>query len=55
MKTILISGGCGFVGRNMVKRLYQTTNDRIIFVDNLSTGIDPEYWLNLPPTHLSLM
>ena len=23
MKTHLISGGCGFVGRNMVKRLYK--------------------------------
>lgn len=53
MKTILISGGCGFVGRNMVKRLYQTTKDRIIFVDNLSTGTDPEHWLNLDSKQIS--
>ncbi len=36
MKTHLISGGCGFVGRNIVKRLYKNTEDRILFIDNLS-------------------
>jgi UDP-glucose 4-epimerase len=45
MKTHLISGGCGFVGRNMVKRLYATTADRIIFVDDLSVGTHPSTWL----------
>ena len=35
MKTHLISGGCGFVGRNMVQRLYKNTTDRILFIDNL--------------------
>ena len=48
MKTHLISGGCGFVGRNMVKRLYATTNDRIIFVDDLSVGTHPSTWLSIP-------
>jgi nucleoside-diphosphate-sugar epimerase len=48
MKNHLISGGCGFVGRNMVKRLYQTTNDRILFIDNLSVGTDPKEWLDIP-------
>ena len=48
MKTHLISGGCGFVGRNMVKRLYRNTNDRILFIDNLSVGKHPSNWLNLP-------
>lgn len=48
MKNQLISGGCGFVGRNMVKRLYKTSNDRILFVDNLSVGTDPENWLDVP-------
>ena len=46
MKTHLVSGGCGFVGRNMVKRLFATTNDRIIFVDDLSIGTDPSTWLD---------
>ncbi|BAV94899.1 NAD-dependent epimerase/dehydratase family protein [Ichthyobacterium seriolicida] len=45
MKNHLISGGCGFVGRNMVKRLYSTTTDRILFVDNLSVGMDPNNWI----------
>ena len=45
MKTHLVSGGCGFVGRNMVSRLYQSTNDRIIFVDDLSVGTHPSNWL----------
>ena len=41
MKTHLISGGCGFVGRNMVKRLYNNTQDRILFIDNLIGGQTP--------------
>lgn len=44
-KTHLVSGGCGFVGRNMVKRLMNNTNDRVIFIDDLSVGIDPDHWL----------
>lgn len=48
MKNQLISGGCGFVGRNMVKRLYKTSNDKILFIDNLSVGTDPENWLDIP-------
>lgn len=46
MKTHLISGGCGFVGRNMVKRLFSTTKDRIIFIDDLSVGTHPSTWLD---------
>ena len=48
MKNHLVSGGCGFVGRNMVKRLYNTTNDRILFIDDLSVGTDPGTWLDAP-------
>ena len=47
MKFHLVSGGCGFVGRNMVKYLYKNTNDFIILVDDLSVGIDPEQWLDV--------
>lgn len=43
-KVHLVSGGCGFVGRNLVKRLYQTTQDRLLIVDDLSTGTSPEIW-----------
>lgn len=41
----LITGGCGFVGRNFVKRLYNTTSDTILFIDDLSVGTHPSTWL----------
>lgn len=44
----MITGGCGFVGRNLAKRLYQNTTDAILLVDNLIIGQDPSIWLNLP-------
>jgi nucleoside-diphosphate-sugar epimerase len=44
-KIHLVSGGCGFVGRNMVKRLLNTTKDRIFMVDDLSIGRHPSEWL----------
>jgi len=46
MKFHLVSGGCGFVGRNMVKRLLSTTNDNIFIVDDLSIGIHPKFWID---------
>ena len=48
MKIHLISGGCGFVGKNMVRRLYNTTDDYILFVDNLMVGTHPSTWIDLP-------
>lgn len=48
MKFHLVSGGCGFVGRNMVQRIYQTTNDAIVFIDNLLVGKHPTEWLGKP-------
>lgn len=50
MKLHLVSGGCGFVGRNMVKRLYSTTSDGVLFIDNLFIGRHPSTWLGLPKT-----
>ncbi|PID92032.1 MAG: epimerase [Bacteroidetes bacterium] len=46
MKIHLISGACGFVGRNMVKRLYSTTSDLLFIVDDLSIGTHPSTWLS---------
>lgn len=46
MKIHLISGACGFVGRNMVKRLYSTTEDKLFIVDDLSIGTHPSTWMN---------
>lgn len=45
MKIHLVSGGCGFVGRNMVKRLLTTTTDHVFMVDDLSIGRHPSEWL----------
>lgn len=50
MKTHLISGGCGFVGRNMVQRLASDPNNRVIFVDDLSVGTHPSTWLGKEAT-----
>ena len=52
MKYHLVSGACGFVGRNLVKRILKSNNDRIIIVDNLSTGIHPDKWLSNPSESL---
>lgn len=41
----LVSGGAGFVGRNLVKRLLGTTDDYIVMVDDLSVGTHPSTWL----------
>lgn len=38
MKTILITGGTGFIGSNLCKRLIKDENNRIICVDNNYTG-----------------
>lgn len=45
MKFHLVSGACGFVGRNLVKRLLKTTTDAIVMVDDLSVGTHPSTWL----------
>ncbi len=34
----LITGGCGFIGRNIVKNLLQETDHHIRIIDNLSVG-----------------
>lgn len=48
-KIHLISGGCGFVGRNLVKRLLATTNDILFVIDDLSAGTPmPDVWYSEP-------
>ena len=44
MKYHLVTGGAGFVGRNLVRRLLNTTTDKIFVVDDLSTGTHPSTW-----------
>ncbi|MGY6562421.1 MAG: NAD-dependent epimerase/dehydratase family protein [Luteibaculaceae bacterium] len=48
MKAHLVSGGCGFVGRNMVKRLAKDPQNFVVFIDDLSVGTAPSTWLNEP-------
>ncbi|MBA2407008.1 MAG: NAD-dependent epimerase/dehydratase family protein [Chitinophagales bacterium] len=42
----LVSGGCGFVGRNLIRRLLKTTDDTLFVIDDLSSGTAPEEWLD---------
>src|SRR5579872_747032 len=45
-KPILVTGGCGFVGRHVVKHILKCElADSIWLVDNLFTGQSPEQWL----------
>ena len=36
---IVITGGAGFVGSNLIKLLLKKTNKKIISIDNYSSGI----------------
>jgi len=47
-RKILITGGCGFVGRHLVKRLSKNKNNDITIIDDLSSGLQLENW----PEHL---
>jgi len=45
-RPILVTGGCGFVGRHVVKYLLSRhISDSVWIVDNLFTGKPPEQWL----------
>jgi UDP-glucose 4-epimerase len=35
---ILVTGGCGFIGSNLVDKLVKDPNNKVIVVDNLDTG-----------------
>jgi UDP-glucose 4-epimerase len=45
MTLTLVTGACGFVGRNLVKRLLATTDHCIVMVDDLSVGTAAHTWL----------
>jgi len=52
MKIHWISGACGFVGRNRVRRLYNTTEDKLFIVDDLSIGTHPSTWMEYSGTRM---
>ncbi|KKU82080.1 MAG: ADP-L-glycero-D-mannoheptose-6-epimerase [Parcubacteria group bacterium GW2011_GWA1_47_8] len=37
-KTILVTGGAGFIGSNLIERLVQDPNNRVVSLDNYFTG-----------------
>lgn len=43
MKDILVTGGCGFVGRNLTKRL-MSLGHHVTIIDDLSSGLNPQDW-----------
>src|SRR5207253_169635 len=45
--TTLVTGGCGFVGRHLVRRLLAAGDD-VWIVDDLSTGLHPDQWIEAP-------
>jgi len=38
MKHIIITGGAGFIGSNFIDRLLKNPDNKILCIDNLSTG-----------------
>ena len=38
MKNIVVTGGAGFIGSNLIKELLKERNNRVFVFDNLSTG-----------------
>ncbi|WP_031500552.1 NAD-dependent epimerase/dehydratase family protein [Bryobacter aggregatus] len=44
MSRALVTGGCGFVGRHLLRRLFSLEAE-VWCIDNLSTGVHPDQWL----------
>jgi nucleoside-diphosphate-sugar epimerase len=56
MIKILVTGGCGFVGRNLIKKLLENSNNLVVCVDSLEpfTGCKhPSEWPEFSPLDFS--
>ena len=53
MKNIIITGGAGFVGSNLIKKLLKKTNKKIISLDNYSTGSKKNHILSKRVKYIS--
>ena len=38
LKKVVITGGAGFIGSNLIKKLIENETDKILIIDDLSTG-----------------
>ena len=43
---IVVTGGAGFVGSNLIEHLLKKTNKKIISIDNYSTGLKKNHFRN---------
>ena len=45
-KTILVTGGAGFVGSNLIKKIINDTSYSVISLDDYSSGSKKNHYLN---------
>ena len=45
-KYIIVTGGAGFIGSNLIKKIIRDTNFKIISIDNYSTGKKKNHIIN---------
>ena len=38
LKRVVITGGAGFIGSNLIKKLIENETEKILIIDDLSTG-----------------
>ena len=43
LQKVVITGGAGFIGSNLVRHLYENGTDEILIIDDFSTGSHKKY------------